>query len=592
MRLPVTVARRAGRTVGVAATPGGDGGPGSGGSSGGAQAASDEWLAPDGRPPLGLGLRATLRDRRFWTAQMLVAAALAVAYGVVRLDHPSLLPLAMLPAALPIWYAAVKFGIAGSLPTSAWAVTLLLLETLGSAGAGGPWAELAVAALLVVLAAVVGREAEMPRLASHRAATSGGLLWMSRVADQLPDGVCVTEPSGVIQYVNQTWARLMGLSSPEDARGRTLAALHSGHRGGFHPGPEGPRRSLHLAPDGRKSWLEVTSANLTDRQGGPWGTVAVVRDVTAQVRSEDQVREAEQRFRIAFEQAPEGMAVVSPQGDFIQVNRAFTELVGRSEPELKSLGLVAITHPDDLEETRRALNRETNAHFVKRLLLPDGHPVTVRVTQTVVWDGAGAPRYFVAQYRDVTADERTRRELVAQAFHDPLTRLPNRLLFQDRAERGLARARRRGVSVALLFCDLDRFKAVNDRLGHLVGDQVLRLVAARLVAQVREHDTVARLGGDEFVLVLEELGREPVAAARDCAQRVLAAMEAPLALPGVELPVSLSVGIAVAEAGDDALDLDEWVRRADTAMYRAKAAGGGSVRVFSASEASSQQLSS
>jgi diguanylate cyclase (GGDEF)-like protein len=172
-------------------------------------------------------------------------------------------------------------------------------------------------------------------------------------------------------------------------------------------------------------------------------------------------------------------------------------------------------------------------------------------------------------------DARAAAEATHEAFHDSLTGLPNRSLFIDRLNHALARIEREGAPLAVLFCDLDGFKTVNDSLGHAAGDRLLQAVGRRLEESLRPSDTVARFGGDEFAVLLEELAR-PEDAAR-AAARVIAQLEAPFEIEGREIFVGISVGIAAASRGDDA---DSILRNADLAMYRAKARGKGRYEVY------------
>ena len=185
------------------------------------------------------------------------------------------------------------------------------------------------------------------------------------------------------------------------------------------------------------------------------------------------------------------------------------------------------------------------------------------------------PSWFAGISR--VADRRRREELLAfQAFHDVLTGLPNRALFADRAAQAFARAVRRGTRIALLFLDLDGFKAVNDDLGHATGDELLVAVGRRLQSVVRPMDTVARIGGDEFVVLLEQL--DVASDAERLAERVVAAFDSPFEVGEHRLSLSTSVGVAFAEAGSGSPEA--LLDRADQAMYRAKRRGAGRVEVY------------
>ena len=193
-----------------------------------------------------------------------------------------------------------------------------------------------------------------------------------------------------------------------------------------------------------------------------------------------------------------------------------------------------------------------------------------------VFDGEGQFLGYRGVGREIGAKKRAEERIRYLAHHDELTGLPNRYLLRDRLRQALARARRTGEQVALLLLDLDRFKDVNDALGHPVGDQLLRAAAKRLAAVVRASDTLARLGGDEFAVLqpnVQETGGTAV-----LAERLVGAVAAPFAIDGQEINVAASIGIAVHP--DDGADADELVRRADLALYRAKHEGRGRFRFF------------
>jgi diguanylate cyclase (GGDEF)-like protein/PAS domain S-box-containing protein len=186
----------------------------------------------------------------------------------------------------------------------------------------------------------------------------------------------------------------------------------------------------------------------------------------------------------------------------------------------------------------------------------------------------------VATARDVTERKTFELQLTQKAFYDSLTELPNRPLLIDRIEQALARARRRGTAIGLIFIDLDNFKRVNDSLGHQSGDALLVAAAKRLTACIRPADTAARLGGDEFIILLDQLTSEAAAEATVMAQRLLKQFEHPFSLDGKEYVVSASMGIALTVAGDSTSTSDALLRDADVAMYRAKSSGKGRYVMF------------
>ncbi|HEY7746802.1 MAG TPA: diguanylate cyclase, partial [Desulfuromonadales bacterium] len=293
-------------------------------------------------------------------------------------------------------------------------------------------------------------------------------------------------------------------------------------------------------------------------------------------------------FHSLFENAAAGMAVATIDGTLLQVNPAFCTLLGYSPDDLLRLKVAEITHPDDRERTRDnfqavAEGKSTVFHYEKRYLRRDGAVVWGLTTVAWLRDEAGRPTWCVALIQDITerikAEEALRQsksELIARqkdldylSYHDPLTGLPNRLLLQDRLQHALAKARRAGSEAALLFLDLDRFKNINDTLGHEVGDRILCEVAKRLRGLVRETDTLARFGGDEFIVLLEEI-QEPKIAVR-IARQVIDALATPIEVEQELFHLGGSIGISLfPHNGEDAETL---LKCGEVAMYQAKEKG-------------------
>ncbi len=300
-----------------------------------------------------------------------------------------------------------------------------------------------------------------------------------------------------------------------------------------------------------------------------------------QLRStDDSLRLSSERFRLAFESGASGMAMSSPDGRYFRVNRALCSMLGYSEAELLGLDWRSLTHPDDLAlelERHQALADGTiDVHETEtRYLHRDGHAVWVQVAVTVVRDEAGTAEYYIVQSHDVTERHRAQTELAHQALHDPLTGLPNRVVFADRTEQALRRLRRQHGRIAVLFIDMDRFKLVNDDMGHAVGDAVLIEAGRRLCAAARAEDTVARIGGDEFTILCENLDEGNVTLV---AQRVVDAFSRPFTAQGREFYMSASVGVCATDSAHTTLD--EMLCDADVALYGAKQHGRGRFEVF------------
>lgn len=213
------------------------------------------------------------------------------------------------------------------------------------------------------------------------------------------------------------------------------------------------------------------------------------------------------------------------------------------------------------------------------LISKEGAKIAIEDSAAPIRDRDGRVIGVVLVFHDVSEKRNMMQQMMHQAYHDPLTGLPNRVLFHDRLEQALAQAKRSGEFVAVLFMDLDRFKMVNDMLGHIMGDQLLKEVAARLSDSIRSSDTLARLGGDEFTLLLTKLAHVNDAAA--VAQKVLTSLKEPFVISGHEFHISASVGVSVFP--NDGLDAETLMKNSDTAMYRSKEAGQNSYELFTPS---------
>jgi diguanylate cyclase (GGDEF)-like protein/PAS domain S-box-containing protein len=320
---------------------------------------------------------------------------------------------------------------------------------------------------------------------------------------------------------------------------------------------------------------------LHDSTGKPRGIRTTVFDITARKRTESELRESEERYRQLVELSPDAIAVHGG-GRFSFVNSAAVRLFGAGRPEdLIGRRVLDFVHPDSVELVREQ-GRMISEHGAGVLLLEqrivrlDGSPVDVEVAAMAFTHRGRTAVQVVA--RDVTLRKSADEQIRALAYHDALTGLPNRILFHDRLAMAVAQAHRQDQKVGLLFIDLDRFKAINDSLGHTVGDEALRAIAERIQGCVREGDTLARLGGDEFTLVLPSLSE--VADATRAAEKVLNALRQPFTLAGGELNITASVGISVYP--DDAVDLAALIRSSDVAMYRVKEHGRDNYQLYGA----------
>jgi diguanylate cyclase (GGDEF)-like protein/PAS domain S-box-containing protein len=312
--------------------------------------------------------------------------------------------------------------------------------------------------------------------------------------------------------------------------------------------------------------LVLTVAPHRDLHGAIAGALVVARDVTVEREAERARRNAERQFEVAFDRAPIGMFLSSPEGRFLKVNAALSALVGFGAEELVGGDPLALVHHDDVETVtaRLAGIADDDVRLEHRMRHRDGHDVWVAVNATLVRDDEGRPVHVLGQMRDITERREHEAQLRHLADHDPLTGLLNRRGFEAAVTAHVARCRRYGAAGALLALDLDGFKGVNDTHGHHAGDALLASVAAGLRERVRETDVLARLGGDEFAVLLPA---ETAAQAEVAAEALVAVVRE----RGAPYGVTASLGVVLVDGS--AAGGDELLVRADRAMYAAKAAG-------------------
>ncbi len=341
--------------------------------------------------------------------------------------------------------------------------------------------------------------------------------------------------------------------------------------------------TLLLVDGGVNRWGAWTSVAVVVSAGVLVGRQTdAVRDEARQRAIADSLLAGDQRFQLAFDDNMAAMAVVGLDGKIARANHALCVFLGRSSESLVGTSMIDYTHPDDVERSRE-LNRlldsgeVAQASMIKRYVRSDGSIAVAELSKSVAKGEGGEALFAVTSIRDITEHETLTSQLAHQALHDSLTGLGNRTLLSDRMTHSLERLRRRGGQVALLLMDLDNFKDVNDTLGHLVGDQLLAAIAARLRTLVRSSDTVARFGGDEFVYFAEDLADD--VDARRMASRLQGAFQEPFTLAGHVIRQGVSIGVVVSrgEPGGDAAEL---LRGADIALYEAKRAGRGRTVVF------------
>jgi diguanylate cyclase (GGDEF)-like protein/PAS domain S-box-containing protein len=319
--------------------------------------------------------------------------------------------------------------------------------------------------------------------------------------------------------------------------------------------------------DGSSFWLLVSGCALDSARPNE-GSIWVFADITERKLAEEKLRLS----ATVLEHIADAVTVLDVHGRVLAINPAFTQITGYTEME--ALGQQSsLTRPGrDDEPFYRQMWQDLletgfwrGERWEKR---KNGEAYLEWLTVSSVRDDDDQVTHYVCVFSDITEVKESQDKLDHLAHHDPLTALPNRLLFHDRLQHAMVRCARAGQQLAVLFIDLDRFKNVNDTLGHHVGDLLLKQVAGQLTACLREGDTLARLGGDEFIVLLEDVGGPGAA---HVAEKLMALFEQPLTVSGYELFVTGSVGISLFP--QDATDLNMLIRNADVAMYQAKARG-------------------
>ena len=408
-----------------------------------------------------------------------------------------------------------------------------------------------------------------------RAAAAARLHRQAQIMDQLQESVVTMDLDGFITSWNRGAERLFGYSARE-AIGRHILFLYA------DPDADDPSlQDVFLEQGGREMevrrrrkdgtlfWASVQLSLMRDEDGHATGLIGYLTDITARI-------EAQQTLRLhahIFEHSDEGILITDAQMRVLSVNRAFTQITGYDEAEVigRTPSLLQSGYHDDAfyDEMWACIDAEGRwqGELWDRRKNGDIYPTWASIS--TVHDADGRITNYFSVFSDITERKKAEERIHYLAYYDALTGLPNRALFYKLVDQALLEARRNRLHGALLFIDLNRFKPINDTLGHSVGDRLLQAVANRLRAALRTEDVVARLGGDEFVVGLFDIARRDHAAI--VAQKLLAALEAPFVVDNHELKAGAAIGIAVYP--QDGFDTETLLRLADIAMYRAKHTG-------------------
>lgn len=412
------------------------------------------------------------------------------------------------------------------------------------------------------------------------------------VIDTLPQAVWWKDSDLKYLGCNRTMAEEAGFESPEKMIGLSDYDMPWSDKAG-EVYRECDRRIMksgiaklnvveqHLQSDGRLAWHKTNKSPLRNADGEIVGILGTFDDITEQKRADAALRESEYKFRTLLESMSEGLLQVDSRDCIRFVNTRFCEMVGYSPDELMGTNWSRLMYNDDGKSSVKRINERRSEgisdSYELCLKKKSGEMLWVIVGGAPILDAEGAITGSMGVFSDITERKRAEERLIHDAFHDALTGLANRTLFIEHLQMTIERTRRDpGGLFAVLFLDFDRFKVINDSLGHAEGDNLLKQIARRLEDSLRTSDLVARLGGDEFTILLN--GIKDTSVALRVVKRIQKNLQAPFELSGGEIFISASIGIAFSTTGHKRAE--DMLRDADIAMYRAKAKGRAKHQVF------------
>lgn len=409
---------------------------------------------------------------------------------------------------------------------------------------------------------------------------------LGRALEQSPASVMITDTRGIIEYVNPKFSEVSGYDR-EEALGQNAGLLRSGEMPEevyrdlwktLQQGKAWHGQLLNRRKDGSLFWEQASISAVRDEHGKCQSYIAVKEDITQQKEAEEQLKMIE----AVFSTSNEAIMVADRNGLIKTINPAFSRITGYSLEDVQGHNPSILSsgrhEPDFYQKMWREIMRQGSWSGEIWNRRKNGSIYPEWLSVSVVNDSDGNPSEYVAVFSDITKRKNDEAQIVRQAYYDELTDLPNRTLLSDRLNLAIATANRDEQVIALLFVDLDRFKYVNDSMGHEYGDDLLRQVATRLNSCVRDTDTVARFGGDEFVILLHNIKSDNDAAY--VAHKLIETLSTPFVLAEREIIIGASIGIAMHPG--DADTAETLIRNADLAMYKAKQSGRNQAHFFTA----------
>jgi diguanylate cyclase (GGDEF)-like protein/PAS domain S-box-containing protein len=411
------------------------------------------------------------------------------------------------------------------------------------------------------------------------------------IIEQMEDGYFEIDLRGVFTFVNNAECRNIGYSR-EEIIGKdshlfgdenTYKTMTKFFTDIYKTGKSVYAYDIELIKkDGTKAYNEISAALIRNAQGEPSGFRGIARDVTERKLLEEKIRQSEERYRTIIEEMEEWYFETDLTGNITFFNDIFANVLGYSQKKLTGLNFRDFIKKEESESVYRLFNQvfktgKSTKNFPYAFVRPDGTVTSAEFSIFPKWDKEAKIVGFRGVGHDITERKRAEEKIQYMATHDALTGLPNRLMFSQLLNHAIQSAKRYQRQFAIFFIDLDRFKTINDSLGHAAGDQLLQEIALRFKQSLRAVDVVGRLGGDEFVILIEEISDSSQIAT--VAHKILTAAIKPMVLLGEECRVTASIGISMYPK--DAEDEQALMQNADIAMYLAKEEGKNNYQFYS-----------
>ncbi|MCS7463169.1 EAL domain-containing protein [Paenibacillus doosanensis] len=401
--------------------------------------------------------------------------------------------------------------------------------------------------------------------------------------------VAITDARGTILYVNDQFCRISQYERKE-----LLGQDHRILNSGYHPpsyfknmwatigsGNVWRGEIRNKAKDGSFYWVDTTVVPFLTEQGKPYQYISIRNDISLLKKMEEDIRKREEMYRLITENSSDLISIIDAEGRFLYVSPSHHSLLGYELSDFERRYMYEWIHEEDRETFHKAV-QEQRITGKSSLLLEfrihtkhnDDYDMETRINPVI--DPSGTVSSLILVMRNITERKSSERKIRHLAYHDTLTDLPNRRLFMDRLRKEIHQAKQLRLQLAIMFLDLDRFKNINDSLGHEAGDLILIEAAQRISQCIRSNDMVARLGGDEFIVLLTNISSSEEV--ESISRRIQTSLQEPIGFNGKSFHISCSMGIAIFPA--DGREPKELMKRADMALYAVKDSGRNGISFF------------